>query len=194
MCHQFSVPALSELIQYLKGDLNLPLVKPNFAYSKQDVFPGKTAPVLLFKNQQLLLQEKNWGYPNFKKGGPLFNARIERFYEKRPSMWDKSFAKQRCIILTNGFYENSKQTYHKDGKKYYERFYFTDPHQKLTLIAGIYDHDHFAMVTTQPNPIMKPVHDRMPLLLQTSEIRRWLFQNFTNLINRENFALDKKRI
>lgn len=194
MCHQFTVPTLSELVQYFKDDLKLPLTKPDFAYPGQDVFPGKIAPILLFKNQELLLQEKSWGYPSLRNGKPLFNARIERFYQQRHSMWDASFARQRCIIVTSGFYEYGKKTYFKDNKKYHEKFLFTTPSQKLTLIAGIYDQDHFAMVTTNPNSIMQPVHDRMPLVLKEGEIRQWLFQNFTSLIDRKDFQLNKRQI
>lgn len=90
-------------------------------------------------------------------------------------MWDQSFARQRCIILAQQFYETDQ---HRQG------YSFASPDQPLTLIAGIYDGDHFAMVTTEPNQAMASVHNRMPLVLEPDELRRWLFQNFTNLLDR----------
>lgn len=191
MCNQFRLPTLSEITHYLQTDLRLPLVKPDFALKSQDIFPKTVAPVLLYQNKKLQLQPKVWGYPspvNPKK--PLFNARIERFYQAKPSMWDHSFARQRCLIIAQHFLESSKSTYRTAaGKKYHERYVFHDPAHPLTLIAGIYDQDHFAMVTTAPNRIMAPIHNRMPLVIAPAELRRWLFQNFTSLVNRDHFVL-----
>jgi putative SOS response-associated peptidase YedK len=45
------------------------------------------------------------------------------------------------------------------------------------------------MVTTDPNSDMRPIHNRMPLVIEPSELRRWLFQNFTSLINRDSISL-----
>lgn len=195
MCHQFKLPTLQEISQYLNHDLDLPLSRPKFAKpeneQEKDIFPGQIAPVLLYQDGKLQLQEKSWGYPSpIDENKPLFNARIERFYEQKPSMWDQSFAKQRCIIITSEFYEYSKKVYQADNhKKYHEKFSFLDPKHPLTLIAGIYDQNHFAMVTTEPNKDMKPIHNRMPLVIQPEELRHWLFQNFTDLIDRQNFKL-----
>lgn len=195
MCHQFRLPTLSEISHYLKNDLALPLVKPNFTSIEKDVFPGQKAPILLFQDNQLQLQEKTWGYPSPKDGKPLFNARIERFYEEKPSMWDHSFARQRCLIITSEFYEYSKKQYQAgDGKKYHEKFSFMNPDQPLTLVAGIYNQDHFAMVTTEPNSDMAPIHNRMPLVIQPEELRKWLFQNFTSLIDRDHFKLNVNQL
>lgn len=191
MCHQFSLPTLKEITQYLQNDLNLPLVQPKFESKANEIFPAQKAPVLLYQNDQLILSNKSWGYPSPKNGKPLFNARIERFYEQRPSMWDNSFAKQRCLIIAKQFYEYSKISYKgSNGKKYHDKYSFSDSTHSLTLIAGIYDQDHFAMVTTNPNSDMSTIHDRMPLVILPSELRQWLFQNFTSLINRENIQLN----
>ena len=126
MCNQFRIPKLALIKQYLTEDLDLPLVEPKINDEEKDVFPNQTAPVLLYQNKQLQLVNKNWGYPSpVDANKPLFNARIERFYEQKPSMWDESFAKQRCIILASEFFEYAKNTYQADnGKKYHERYSF----------------------------------------------------------------------
>ena len=61
------------------------------------------------------------------------------------------------------------------------------------MIAGIYDQNNFAMVTTNPNSAMAPIHNRMPLVIEPSELRRWLFQNFTSLIDRQNISLSVQK-
>lgn len=194
MCNQFRIPKLAKIKKYLSEDLNLPLVEPNIAdYEAKDVFPNQTAPVLLYQDSKLQLVNKNWGYPSpVDANKPLFNARIERFYEAKHSMWDESFAKQRCLILTDEFFEYSKKTYELNGKKHHERYGFKI-NQPITMIAGIYDQNNFAMVTTNPNSDMQPIHNHMPLVIEPSELRRWLFQNFTSLIDRQNISLSVQK-
>lgn len=193
MCNQFHLPTLQEISHYLKSDLYLPLASPTFQMPHQaDIFPKMPAPILLYQKQKLQLVLKKWGYPSpVDQHKPLFNARIERFYEQRPSMWDHSFARQRCIILSKYFFESGRYIYRAaNGHAYHERFCFQMAGQPLTMIAGIYDQDHFAMVTTTPNKVMAPIHRRMPLVLQPTELRRWLFQNFTPLRDRSNCRLN----
>ncbi|MCT7689989.1 MAG: SOS response-associated peptidase [Lactobacillus crispatus] len=111
-----------------------------------------------------------------------------------PSMWDKSFAKQRCLILTEKFFEYAKTTHiAENGRKYHDRYAFRT-NQPLTLIAGIYDQDYFSMVTTAPNKDMAPIHNRMPLVVMPNELRRWLFQNFTSLIDRKSVDLQIEKM
>lgn len=195
MCNQFHLPDLKQIQAYLKSDLNLPLVEPDFSIQATDIFPNQTAPVLLYQDNKLQLSNKKWGYPNpIDPKKSLFNARIERFYEAKTSMWDKSFAQQRCLIITDHFFEYAHTTYTaKNGRKYHDRYAFhTDA--PITLIAGIYDHDRFSMVTTTPNKDMAPIHNRMPLVILPNELRRWLFQNFTSLINRESVDLHVEKM
>ncbi|CAM2784524.1 hypothetical protein LACR103602_02800 [Lactobacillus crispatus] len=59
MCNQFRLPNLKQIQQYLKSDLDLPLVTPNFDIQAQDIFPNQVAPVLLYQNGQLQLSKKN---------------------------------------------------------------------------------------------------------------------------------------
>ena len=48
-------------------------------------------------------------------------------------------------------------------------------------MAGLYnryqDEDRFVILTTAANESMKPVHDRMALLLERDEIEIWLFED-----------------
>ncbi|WEV36712.1 SOS response-associated peptidase family protein [Lactobacillus sp. ESL0677] len=196
MCNQFQLPNLAEIKKYLVSDLNLPLTEPAVNLPQnQAVFPKKDAPVLLYQNSQLQLVPKSWGYPSpVDNKKVIFNARVERFFENKPSMWDSSFAKSRCIIITKQFWESGHQTYAVNGHTYHERYSFRDPNASLTLIAGIYQDDHFSMVTTKPNADMAPIHDRMPLIITAAELRRWLFQNFTSLIDRSQLPLAVKKM
>ena len=50
----------------------------------------------------------------------------------------------------------------------------------MLYMAGLYnryqDEDRFVILTTAANESMKPVHDRMPLLLERDEISKWMFE------------------
>ena len=190
MCNHFRIPVLMQIKKYLTEDLALPLTDPKIEIKQQDIFPNQTAPVLLYQDNKLQLVNKNWGYPSpVDSKKPMFNARIERFYENKPSMWDRSFARQRCLILSSDFFEYAKTTYQgANGKKYHERYRFKTANP-ITLIAGIYDQNNFSMVTTAPNKDIAPIHNRMPLIIDPGELRRWLFQNFTSLVDRSNIDL-----
>lgn len=192
MCNQFQLPNLAEIRKYLVSDLKLPLDEFDTNLPQNcHVFPKATAPVLLYQNNRLQLIPKTWGYPSpYDPNQVVFNARIERFFEKRPSMWDAAFAKSRCIIITKCFFESGHDTYiAENNHRYHERFSFHNPDEPLTLIAGIYQDDYFSMVTTRPNSVMVPIHNRMPLVIQPNELRKWLFQDFSPLVDRSQTSL-----
>lgn len=200
MCSHYAMPSLKEIKTYLTTDLKLPLIVPKNIEEKfsavTQIYPKSSSLVMLYSNSELKLVEKKWGYPSpFQKNRVLYNARIERFYEEKPSMWDNSFARQRCIILANEFWESSKQTYlASNNQTYHEHSSFTAKEEPMTLIAGIYQGDDFSMVTTAANSTVLPVHERMPLVLKPSELRRWLFQNFTSLLNRSEYNLARHQL
>lgn len=138
-----------------------------------DVFPSWQVPILKRRSDKgshpqaaLAYGLARWGYPGYGKGRALINARAESVREK-PS-FRADFAQRRCVILAGGFYEwNAKK----------EKFYFTGPDPVLYL-AGIYSNapgeECVTILTTRANESVRPVHDRMPLLLSREEILRWV--------------------
>ena len=87
--------------------------------------------------------------------------------------WKKVFAERRCVIPAASFFE----WVDSGGKKVPLRF--SRPGDGWIWIAGIWeDHkDHgecFSMITTDPNAVLEPVHDRMPAVLQGSQITPFL--------------------
>ena len=112
---------------------------------------------------------------DLKIGQRLLNARSETVGEK-PAFRD-AIRKRRCLIAADGFYEwqgekGSKQPYfiHRPGR---EPFAF----------AGIWDRWHdpdgklietCSILTTEANGLMRPLHDRMPVILLKENHARWL--------------------
>ena len=123
----------------------------------------------------------DWGLVPFwakdrKIGARLINARVETAAEK-PAFRD-SFTARRCIIPAEGFYEWEP----KDHGKLPHYFFASD--RRPVAIAGLWsswkDPDSgnrlrtCTILTTEANDVVKPIHDRMPVLLPNATWGAWL--------------------
>ena len=119
--------------------------------------------------------------PHWAKESKLqpINARAETLNQK--PTFRTPFKSNRCIIPTNGFYEWRKEGKHKVP-------YWISPTQgNYFALAGISDTWYdpatdkeiisSAIITTTPNEIMKPIHDRMPVILEPKDWELWLDAN-----------------
>ena len=132
-----------------------------------DIQPSQTPWVLYQSESSLAAGPMRWGYTNPFRKGLIINARAETVREKQLFMG--SIRHRRCVLPVSGFYE-------WDAWK--ARYRFRDPSGDLLMLAGIYQREPgrlcFALLTTEANECMKPVHDRMPLMIQRDEILPWL--------------------
>lgn len=135
----------------------------------RDVRPSEAALVLLGsrENQEKPAAEKMcWGFLKQQEKGIFINARAETVLE-RPTFRD-SARYRRCIIPAAGFYEWDRQK---------EIASFSRPDSHILYMAGIYQRfegeNRFVILTTDANESVSPVHDRMPLILEESELARW---------------------
>ncbi len=123
-----------------------------------------------------------WGLiPSWAKddsiGSKLINARAETLREK-PSFRD-AFRSRRCIIPASGFYEWQKTS---TGPK--QPFYFYLKEKEVFGFAGLWEEwldkqtgemtETCTIITTEANEVLKPVHDRMPVILKNSDYDFWL--------------------
>lgn len=153
----------------------------------RDVHPTERAPVLVWKEPgKLCLTEKTWGYPGWQKKGVIFNARAESVKEKR--IFQNGISYHRAVIPVSGFYEWNHQ---KEKNTFYRK-------DKNTMyLAGFYDRfgmeDRFIILTTQANDSMKLVHDRMPLVLESSQVVPWLSEKESagKLLQQEPVSLER---
>ena len=110
-----------------------------------------------------------------KIGYRMINARAESVAEK-PS-FRTAFKKRRCLVLADGFYE-----WKKDGtKKTTMRIILND--QEPFAFAGMWDSwkspegelvHSCTIITTTPNELIKPIHNRIPLILSQEFEEIWL--------------------
>lgn len=129
--------------------------------------PSQKAPVIIEREEKLILEKMQWGFPQYDGKGLLINARCESIEEKKT--FRESVQRRRCVIPASGYYE-------WDAQKNKVTFRRTD--HKLVYMAGVYNLvdnvDRFVVITTQANESVNRVHDRMPLILEESEIAMWL--------------------
>ncbi|MDE5907888.1 MAG: SOS response-associated peptidase [Lachnospiraceae bacterium] len=157
-----------EQIICLAGEKVKRAVSSKLQFQAKDIHPTETAPILMASNQELKCSLQRWGFPGFREKQVIFNARSESVLKKKT--FRESTEYRRIVVPAAWFYEWNRN---KEKNIFYRQ-------EKQTLfMAGIYSHyqegDCFVILTTEANSSMKPVHDRMPLILEKSEIIPWIF-------------------
>lgn len=149
-------------------------VQPSF-----NITPRQPIAVVMEKGQRKIVTMK-WGLvPHWAKdeaiANKLINARSETVTEK-PSFRD-SFKKRRCLIIADGFYEWQGSGMTK------KPFFICMKDETVFGMAGLYDVwtnsagekiSTCTIITTEANEIMKPIHHRMPVILDAKDYDVWL--------------------
>ena len=143
---------------------------------------------------QLGIRYQYWGFPTPKSksdersgNGVVFNARVESAIDK--PMFADSLRNRRIIVPARGFYE-----WGPDKTKYG----FVPSDGKLLYMAGIYrryeEKERFVILTTEANDLMRPIHDRMPLLLKQDQIEEWILESRSTakLLKESKVSLEKQ--
>jgi len=147
-----------------------------------NVTPQSAVPVVHeTKEGERIAELMRWGLvPHWAKdatiGHKLNNARAEGVAEK-PS-FRQALRRRRCILPASGFYEWQAMP---DGK---QPWYITSHTDAPLAMAGLFEAwrpDDSAewlltccVITTEPNALMAPIHDRMPVLLAQADWAAWL--------------------
>jgi putative SOS response-associated peptidase YedK len=161
----------------------------SFEFSpRYNLAPGALAPIVSSDADQRVIEVHRWGLvPHWSKediGTRLSNARGETVGEK-PSFRD-AFRRHRVVVPMDGFYEWAPA--HPDGPRTRSGRPAKRPHLfssvdgEVLNVAGIAsiwrqgagELRTFAVVTTEANATMAPIHDRMPVLLDRDGVDRWL--------------------
>jgi putative SOS response-associated peptidase YedK len=153
--------------------------------ARYNVAPSTDVYAVIDHDEQRRLGTLRWGFvPHWAKalkgGRQPINARIETVATSR--MFAPSFARRRCLIPADGFYEwqargegHRKQPYH-----------LADPDGQPLAFAGIWslwhDPEHpdddplasTAIITTAARGEMERIHDRMPVILPERLWTTWL--------------------
>jgi putative SOS response-associated peptidase YedK len=155
----------------IEEELHLP--KGMLSTRAGDITPGMVTPGIIRSKSgdvDIALSELFWGIAS-KDKKLIINARAESAADK--SMFADSIRNRRCILPAAGFYE-----WDPDKTK----FTFRRSDKKPMYLAGFYDlsdnKDSFVILTTAANASMRPVHDRMPVMIDKRNVREYLNDSF----------------
>lgn len=186
MCGRFSLTQTGEDLAAVFQLKCIPPVAPRFNIAPTQPVATITATLEHSEPQFQLLR---WGLiPSWAKdptiGNRLINARAETVAEK-PS-FRAAFKRRRCLILADGFYEWQRQANRKTKQPYY---FFLEQH-RLFAFAGLWEHwtdpnsggelRTCTILTTAPNALMEPIHNRMPVILAPEDYETWLDPSYYN--------------
>ncbi len=140
-----------------------------------------TQPVAsIVRNGEAHLVELRWGLiPSWAKdesiGARMINARAETLAEK--ASFKGLLRSKRCMIIADGFFEWKQENGHKTP------MYITMKDHEPFAFAGLWDSwkspageplRSCTIITTQPNDVVAPIHDRMPAILLPEAYESWL--------------------
>ena len=172
MSGRYSQSASFEVLRNRFGlDLASLDIRPRY-----NIAPGQVVP-LAVAGKSRYLKAMRWGLipswvKDFSFGEGSFNVRAETLMEK--TSFKSSFQKRRCLVLADGFYEWEKQ-----GRTRLPH-YVTLKSRAAFFFAGLWEPERadtpaaFAIVTTAPNALLQPIHDRMPVMLGPNSGPAWL--------------------
>ena len=149
---------------------------------RTNVAPSQFMPVVVGGEDNHLVLMR-WGLiPSWSKTANVHfstvNARSEGL-AKSP-VFRGPFKRSRCLVPASGFYEWQRTA---QGKQPY-CFQLKD--DELFAFAGLYDTWHdvegnelstYSIITTTPNSLVAPIHNRMPVIVRRGDERLWLDDN-----------------
>jgi putative SOS response-associated peptidase YedK len=174
MCGRYSLIGIDDLGNRFR------VIDPTLGFhSHFNIAPGSMNPVIVqHERTEVVMME--WGLvPHWvkdrKAARHIINARAETLAE-RPSFRGLLKGK-RCLVPASGFYEWKKDEARKIP------FYIRLWESPVFAFAGLYDVWHnsqgegyrtYTIITTEPNELMAPLHNRMPAILKRENETRWL--------------------
>src|SRR6266700_1460833 len=177
MCGRFTLKADIETIAkvfHVKPSLAVAEITPRY-----NIAPTQEV-VSILSNGASHLEPLRWGLiPSWAKdeaiGNKMINARAETLAEK-PS-FKRLLRSKRCLVVADGFYEWRKE----NGAK--TPMYITLKSGAPFAFAGLWDQwknpegqqiRTCTIITTNPNDVLVPIHNRMPAILAPDAYEFWL--------------------
>ena len=117
----------------------------------------------------------SWQSPHGQRPKPLINARSETVHQK--ASFRESFAKRRCLVLATSFCEwqrhEGSRTPHRIGLSTRAPFAMAGIWQPIASSTAR-EPNRFCILTTEPNELIRSIHDRMPVILGPHDYAQWI--------------------
>jgi putative SOS response-associated peptidase YedK len=179
MCGRFTLRAPASVVAEQFALFDLPPLRPRF-----NIAPSQSVPVVRLQpevpNPRRELVYVRWGLiPAWAKdpsvGNRMINARAETAAEK--PAFRSALRRRRCLVAADGFYE--WQRTERQKQPYFIRLRDDRPF----AFAGLWESwqgpegtpiQSCTLLTTAANDLMRPLHDRMPVILPPDAYQPWL--------------------
>ncbi|MCG8406769.1 MAG: SOS response-associated peptidase [Phycisphaerales bacterium] len=182
MCSRFSLKArLQELAEEF-GLLGIDELMPRY-----NIAPTQNVPIVRkFAGEYCRrLDSLRWGLVpswanDLKIGTRMINARSETVTEK--PAFREAIRRRRCLVPATGFYEWKPEP-GAGGKPRKQPYLFHRCDDRVFAFAGLWDEwrdqegtsvETFTILTTEPNKLVRPCHNRMPAIIDRDGYDLWL--------------------
>lgn len=184
MCGRYTLTSHEEIAQDVEASLDASVTADPWWKPRFNVAPTQPAPVVTLHGGARAIELMRWGLvPPWAEPGKklplMINARVESLMAKQ--MFREALAGKRCLVPMDGFFEWVRSG--APGKQPARPFYFHPRGHGLCAFAGLWARSHdargdelhsFTIVTTRANDLVRPVHDRMPIVLPPEDYAAWL--------------------
>jgi putative SOS response-associated peptidase YedK len=175
MCGRYAITTAPEAMRRMFGYPEQPNFPPRY-----NVAPTQPIPIVRVAEGGRHFALVRWGLlPAWVKDPKAFtlliNGRSDTINEK--PAFRNAMKRRRCLIPADGFYE-----WKRDGAVK-RPFYIRRRGGGLVAFAGLWETwvgpngeelDTAAIVTTDANAVLRPIHDRMPVILPEDAYAAWL--------------------
>lgn len=175
MCGRYSLSASGEKLAEQFQLAEIPELAPRY-----NIAPTQEVAVVRQCAEGRQLALLRWGLiPSWAKdpsiGARMINARAETVAEK--PAFRSAFVRRRCLVPADGFYEWKRTA---GGK---QPFFFQMRDGRPLAFAGLWEQwkspdggqiESYTILTTDANELLRPVHDRMPVILPPDAYDLWL--------------------
>jgi putative SOS response-associated peptidase YedK len=175
MCGRYTLHTSRErLLEHFQLQSRLELV-PRF-----NIAPSQAVPAVRQGEEQRELVMLRWGLipawaKEEKSGYRMINARAETVASK--PAFRSALRYRRCLLPADGFYE------WRAGPRGKQPYYIRLREGDVFAFAGLWEHwegpdgkviESCTIIVTNANEVLRPVHDRMPVILDPADYHRWL--------------------
>jgi putative SOS response-associated peptidase YedK len=183
MCGRFTLRTPATVIAAHFGLFEVPPFSPRF-----NIAPSQPVPVVRLRTEGQAPPQREWTWlhwgliprwaKNVSVGNQMINARAETVAEK--PAYRAAFRRHRCLVAADGFYE-----WRQSGPRKQPYYLSMHDHRPFAFV-GLWGHwtgpnlstiESCAILTTEANAVLRPLHDRMPVILAPEEYARWLDTN-----------------
>ena len=185
MCGRYSLAVPVGL--NLEMSLDLKNITESWDKPRYNIAPTNKVPVVLNQDSERRLKMMRWGLIPFwskteRMKYSFINARDDKLLDSK--IYGPLLKERRCLIIADGFYEWIRKGTRKIP------MHITLKGREVFSFAGLWSPwenpetnevtNTCTIITTNPNELLEPIHNRMPVILSHEAAEMWIDHNVKN--------------